>query len=73
MSTTTVYVRLLDEGTDVFRPTQAEFAQEGMYRLLATPDYDPVDEHWEFLPCSIVKCNRIRLHNGVRLIAMSLA
>jgi hypothetical protein len=51
----TVYVRLLQEGTEVFRPTKAEACENGVYRLLPTPDYDPEDECWEFLPGSLVK------------------
>lgn len=73
MGTTTVYVRLLDEGTDVFRPTQAENVHEGAYRLLPMQDYDPDDEHWEFLPGQMVICELVTLHGGVRLVAKSLA
>ena len=72
MKTTTVYIRLLDEGTDVFRPTQAECVREGVYRLLPTKDYDPEDEHWEFLPGQTVNCESVKLHGGARLVAMSL-
>jgi len=51
-----VYVRLLDEGTEVFRPTKGEVLGHGRVRLLATDDYDATDEHWEFLPGAIVFC-----------------
>jgi hypothetical protein len=51
----TVYVKLLDEGTDVWRPTQAEPFGGMIAKLLPTPDYDPQDEHWEFPPKSFVK------------------
>lgn len=71
MKTTTVYVRLLDEGTDVFRPTQAECLQADEYRLLPTADYDPEDEHWEFLPHEAVKCEWMKLYGGERLVAVS--
>lgn len=73
MRTTTVYVRLLDEGTDVFRPTEAEHAAEGVFRLLPTPDYDPDDEHWEFLPGALVRCQIMRLHGGERLVVVAFA
>lgn len=72
MTTTTVYVRLLDEGTDVFRPTQAVRTPQGGYRLLPTPNYDPEDERWEFLPGQMVRCENVKLHGGVRLVAVSL-
>lgn len=72
MDTTTIYVRLLDEGTDVFRPTQGESVREGVYRLLPTQDYDPEDERWEFLPGQVVKCELVSLHGGERLVAKVL-
>jgi hypothetical protein len=42
--TVEVYVRLLNEGTEVMRPTQATDLNNGGFRLAATPDYDPTDE-----------------------------
>lgn len=51
----TVYVRLLDEGTEVARPTLAEEVEPSVYRLLPTQDYDPEDETWEFPPGSLVQ------------------
>jgi hypothetical protein len=56
LNTETVYVQLLNEGTVVYRPTHAIILEEGTYRLLATPDYDPDDEIWEYLPNTIVVC-----------------
>lgn len=73
MSTTTVYVQLLDEGTHVFRPTLAERLANGTYRLQPTADYDPTDEHWEFLPGQVVRCERKRLHDGEHLVVVALA
>ena len=45
-----VFVRLLNEGTSVFRPTSAVDCGDGRFRLLTPDDYDPVDEQWEFPP-----------------------
>ncbi len=73
MEKVTVYVRMLDEGTDVFRPTQAERLSTGAYRLLPTPDYDPDDENWEFMPHETVRCERMKLAAGERLVAVSRA
>jgi hypothetical protein len=56
LNTKTIFVELLDEGTTVMRPTQAEALGGDVYRLLPTADYDPEDEHWEFPPDSIVRC-----------------
>lgn len=69
MDRATVYVRLLDEGTDVFRPTKAECVSAGVYKLLPTLDYDPDDERWEFLPGELVRCQILELHGGQRLVA----
>lgn len=52
---TTIYIRLLDEGTEVFRPTQAEILERQVFKVLSTSDYDPEDEHWEFPPGSFVR------------------
>ena len=51
----TVYVKLLDEGTDVWRPTPAEPLGEMTARLVAPPNFDEQGEHWEFPPESTVK------------------
>ena len=59
-STVTVYVQLLEEGTDTMRPTQAMPLGGDSYKLLPTPSYDPEDEIWEFLPGSIVRCEKRR-------------
>lgn len=50
-----IHVRLLDEGTEVFRPTRAVDLGEGRFKIQATDDYDPELETWEFVPGSIVR------------------
>jgi len=55
-NTKTIYVPLFDEGTTVVRPTQGISLGDDVYRVLATPDYDPRDEHWAFAPGSVVRC-----------------
>ena len=47
-----VYVRLLDEGTDVWRPVDAQRIGATTYRLSDTPT--PEDEVWSFQPGDIV-------------------
>lgn len=49
-----MYVRLLDEGTAVCRPTTAEVLRPGIVRLQAPANYDPATEQWEFPPGSVV-------------------
>jgi len=52
MMTEMVYMPLLDEGTEVCRPIQAEPLGDGRYRVLGPV---PEDGVWEFLPGSIVR------------------
>jgi hypothetical protein len=50
----TIYVRLLDEGTDVARQTEAVLLPNGLLKLLPVSEYGPEDELWEFPPSSVV-------------------
>jgi hypothetical protein len=54
--TETIYVRLLDEGTDVWRPTTAVRLPDGTFELLPTGDHGPAIETWEFPAGSVVEC-----------------
>lgn len=51
-----LYVRLLNEGTDVLRPTTGLFTAPDVVRIEASGDYDPETEDWEFRPGSEVRC-----------------
>ena len=51
-----LFVRLLNEGTDVVRPATGTFVGRDVVRLEATEGYDPADEEWEFPPGSEVRC-----------------
>jgi hypothetical protein len=68
-----VYVPLLDEGANVWRPTLAQRLVDGSYLVLQTRDYDPDDEKWEFPPGSRVICRQKRLSTGKVLAAVKLA
>jgi hypothetical protein len=59
-----VFVRLLNEGTDVWRPTNGEVVTPSTVRLSATPDYDSDDEQWEFLPGTVVECEQRMFQGG---------
>lgn len=63
----TIFVRLLDEGVDVWRPVPATALGNGQYRLLQTDDYDPETENWEFLPGVTVTCE-LRSKSGDRIM-----
>jgi hypothetical protein len=65
-----IFVRLLDEGTEVFRPTRALNLGNGLFRLEATSDYDPETETWEFLPGSEVRGEIRSSESGRHLIAV---
>ena len=56
-----LHVRLLNEGTEVFRPTRALKLGGGLFKLVASPDYDSEDETWEHLPGATV---RVEFHRG---------
>jgi hypothetical protein len=68
-----IFIPLLDEGVNVWRPTQAEPLADGTYRVLPTPDYDPDDEAWQFPPGSRVVCEVKKLSDGEVLAAVRLA
>lgn len=71
--TVDVWIPLLNEGTVVSRPTKAEVAGCGLYRVLATPDYDPRDEEWAYRPGSIVRCVMTTSAGGeAHLLAVAL-
>jgi hypothetical protein len=59
-----VYVRLLDEGTDVWRPARATALSDGTFRLLEPDGYDPNAEKWEFPPLTKVRCVTRKFTDG---------
>ena len=72
-STEPVYVRLLGEGTLVYRPTVAEMKGPCVALLAAPEDYDPDDEDWEFKPGTMVWVEEKTLDGREVLVAVSLA
>ena len=64
---TTVYVCLLDEGTDVWRPVAAEHIRDDVYRLVGEPPDDT--ETWQFQTGQSVRCKQRQLSSGTRLVA----
>lgn len=67
---TTIYVPLLNEGTDVWRPVEATRLAEDLYLILGVV---PEDETWAFPPGSTVRCE-VRSAEGEvgHLVAMAL-
>lgn len=66
-----IYVRLLDEDVDVWRPVAAEPVSGGVYRLASADP--PPDESWEFPPGAVVRCELKRLSGGDSWIAIALS
>lgn len=59
-----IYVSLIDEGVEVWRPVPAYRVDADTYIVLRTPDYDPQDESWQFPPGSIVVCEARQSADG---------
>jgi hypothetical protein len=69
ISTFMIYIKLLDENVFVLRPTQGELIRDNVFKVLPTQNYDPEDEHWEFLPGTIVRCaNRFSASLGKEIL-----
>jgi hypothetical protein len=72
MDHATIYVKLLDEGVDAWRPVAAEQTGETEYTILgAAPD--PELERWEFRPGDRVQCASVERFEGRVLVAVSRA
>lgn len=70
---TQIYIQLLDEGTRVFRPTNALILEGGRFRVLPTPNYNPNNENWEFPPGTVVICETVTKQGKTFLYATHLA
>jgi len=62
-----IYVSLLDEGVDVWRPVKAEALEANIYRIAIQP-YDREVESWQFEPGDVVSCELIESSEG-RILA----
>lgn len=64
----TIYVALLNEGTDCWRPVSASLQDDGLYLLSGLI---PELEEWEFSPGATVRCEHRKFADGkVRLVAI---
>lgn len=61
------FVRLLDEGVDVWRRVRAEHLHGDVYRIVEQP-YDRETESWQFDPGDEVVCELIDVGDG-RILA----
>lgn len=60
----TIYIPLMDEGTDVWRPVSAERVADEIYRVTSTPPDDT--ETWEFTTGDTVRCREQSFSSGER-------
>jgi hypothetical protein len=56
-----IYVALLDEGVDVWRPVQAEDLGNGVFRLVGPI---PEGEVWAFQPGDTIRCSEKLFADG---------
>jgi hypothetical protein len=56
MGRSIIYIPLLDEGTQVWRPTEGEVVSDLIFKVLPSANYDVEDEHWAFPPGTLVRC-----------------
>ena len=63
------HVRLLNEGTDVWREVEVEKVEGHLYRLGGD---EPEDEDWELKPGAIVRLVDKELSDGPALIAVAV-
>jgi len=57
----TIYIPLVDEGTEVWRPVQATHLAGDLYRVNG---YMPANEEWAYAPGAIVRCERTTFKGG---------
>jgi len=67
MPTERIYVKLRDEGVDVWRPVDAQPEGSDIYLL---PAHAPDDEAWRFVPGSRVRCEWRELDHARVLVAV---
>lgn len=62
MKTETIYIELMDEGVEVWRPVKAERRQDGLFRILSGPPDET--EAWKFPQGSVVRCEEKTFSGG---------
>ncbi|WP_193790684.1 DUF7336 domain-containing protein [Sphingomonas hengshuiensis] len=65
-----VLIPMEDEGTDVWRPVQAQLLADGRFEILGPM---PSDEVWRYPPGTIVHCEVQQREDGDGLVAVSRA
>lgn len=72
-STQTIYVKLLHEGVDTWRPVLANKDGDNTFTILPNADiYSPDDEAWQFNPGQTVKVRKEQHSDGTLWVAYTL-
>lgn len=69
MTKAVIYVALLNEAVDVWRPVGAEHVHGRLYRIVEQPS-DPESEQWQFNRGDTVECDVVDLADGPTLVAV---
>jgi hypothetical protein len=65
-----IYIQLLNEGTEVYRPVPASKIKDNLYKVEGFEIYDPEDEIWEFTPSTYVLVEQRNLDGKKVLVAI---
>ena len=65
-----IYIALMDEGIDAWRPVPALRLEVDTYVVLRPDDYDPSFEKWQFPPGTLVICEQKQLSDGIFPVAI---
>jgi hypothetical protein len=68
----TIYVPLIDEGVEVWRPVQSRRLSADTY-LILNQEYDRNLESWAFEPGTVVRCQARKLNGQEILVASEVA
>jgi hypothetical protein len=66
MKTLTIFVELVGEGTQCWRPVEAEQLSDSSFRIIGAK---PEDEIWRFNSGDVVRCKLHQFHDGSGLVA----
>jgi hypothetical protein len=61
MNQATIYMELLDEGTDCWRPVQVEILSDNLHRVIGPVPYEEI---WAFAPGSVVRGEAMIFSSG---------
>jgi hypothetical protein len=67
-----IFVKLMDEAVDVWKPVMAVHVRDSIY-LISAPDDDSCEESWQFQPGEAVVCEQIPAEDGTMLAAVRLS